>query len=123
MAGTLRPDGGEAALPIAGTTGHGHPHLDQRAYLWDVCSGCSGGWSPQPHQALSPQALSSITCNEGQAMDATWSRCHWAPWSSLALASHEDEEQNHLSLISLEATKGIRAGGEQAPGEGAGITS
>lgn len=41
---------------------------------------------------------------------------------SLTLASHEDEEQNHLSLISLEATKGIRAGGEQAPG-GAGITS
>ena len=81
-------------------------------------SGYSGGWSPQPRQALSLRALSSITC----------SGCYLeplplVPWASLTLASHEDEEQNHLSLIGLEATKAIGAHGEQAPGEGAGTTS
>lgn len=104
-------------------------------HLQDGCSGCSGGCSPQPRplldspstlpsvQAVSLPALSSITCSEGQAPDATWSRCHWAPWASLTLASQEDKEQNHLSLIGLEAAKTTGARGEQAPRESAGTTS
>lgn len=145
MAGTLRPDGGEAALPIK-VPRHGGPlgsHTRQPQasspgpvrHLRDGCSGCSGGCSPQPRplldnpstppsgQAISLPALSSITCSEGQAPDATWNHCHWAPRALLTLASQEDKEQNHLSLTGLEAAKAIGARGEQAPREGAGTTS
>lgn len=67
---------------------------------------------PNPRQALSFEALSSITC----------SGCYLEPLPLGTvgiphLASHENEEQNHLSLIGSEATKAIGAQGEQAPGE------